>query len=102
LNFLYNGDDQNQFHTLNSEDILKKSIMKLYKHLKDFEDEIIHTNTKDYLIPTKLINQSSKILDDRINDYKKNDTTKESVNNLISNIFNKYKDHVKDKYIEIA
>ena len=99
---IYNGDDQNQFDTLNSEDILKKSIMKLYKHLKDFEDEIIQTNTKDYLIPTKLINQSSKILDDRINDYKKNDTTKESVNNLISNIFNKYKEHVKDKYIEIA
>jgi hypothetical protein len=99
---IYNGNDENQFDTLNSEDILKKSIMKLYKHLKDFEDEIIQTNTKDYLIPTKLINQSSKILDDRINDYKKNDTTKESVNNLISNIFNKYKDHVKDKYIEIA
>lgn len=99
---IYNGDHENQFDTLNSEDILKKSIMKLYKHLKDFEDEIIQTNTKDYLIPTKLINQSSKILDDRINDYKKNDTTKESVNNLISNIFNKYKDHVKDKYIEIA
>ena len=99
---IYNGDDENQFDTLNSEDILKKSIMKLYKHLKDFEDEIIQTNTKDYLIPTKLINQSSKILDDRINDYKKNDTTKESVNNLISNIFNKYKDHVKDKYIEIS
>ena len=76
--------------------------MKLYKHLKDIEDEIIQTNSKDYVIPTKLINQSSKILDDRINDYKKNDTTKESVNNLISNIFNKYKDHVKDKYIEIA
>jgi len=99
---IYNGHDENQFDTLNSEDILKKSIMKLYKHLKDFEDEIIQTNTKDYVIPTKLINQSSKILDDRINDYKKNDTTKESVNNLISNIFNKYKDHVKDKYIEIA
>jgi hypothetical protein len=99
---IYNGNDENQFDTLNSEDILKKSIMKLYKHLKDFEDEIIQTNTKDYLIPTKLINQSSKILDDRINDYKKNDTTKESVNNLISNIFNKYKDHIKDKYIEIA
>jgi seryl-tRNA synthetase len=79
LNFLYNGDDQNQFHTLNSEDILKKSIMKLYKHLKDFEDEIIHTNTKDYLIPTKLINQSSKILDDRINNiYYKNITTDSS------------------------
>ena len=79
MNFLYNGDDQNQFHTLNSEDILKKSIMKLYKHLKDFEDEIIHTNTKDYLIPTKLINQSSKILDDRINNiYYKNITTDSS------------------------
>ena len=53
--------------------------MKLYKHLKDFEDEIIHTNTKDYLIPTKLINQSSKILDDRINNiYYKNITTDSS------------------------
>jgi hypothetical protein len=99
---IYNGDDENQFYTLNSEDILKKSIMKLYKHLKDFEDEIIQTNCKEYVIPTTLINQSSKKLDEKINDYKKNDSVKESVNNLISDIFNKYKDDVKDKYIELS
>ena len=98
---IYKGDEKNQFDTIKSDEILKKSINKLHKHLRDFEDEIKETNYKKYVLPDKWINESSKMLEDRINDYKKNDNTKESVNNLITDIFNKHKDNVKDKYIEI-
>lgn len=98
---IYKGDEKNQFDTIKSDEILKKSINKLHKHLRDFEDEIKETNYKKYVLPDKWINESSKMLEDRINDYKKNDNTKESVNNLITDIFNKHKDNVKDKYIQI-
>ena len=99
---IYKGDEKNQFDTIKSDEIFKKSINKLYKHLRDFEDEIKETNYKKYVLPDKWINESSKMLEHKINDYKNNNNTKESVNNLISDIFNKHKDDIKDKYIDIS
>jgi hypothetical protein len=99
---IYKGDEENEFYTLKSDEIFNKSITKLYKHLKDFENEIIENNNKEYVLDKEIINKYAKITDSKIDNYKLNNNTKESVNNLISNIFNKHKDDIKDKYIEVS
>ena len=99
---IYKGDEENEFYTLKSDEIFNKSITKLYKHLKDFENEIIENNNKEYVLDKEIINKYAKITDSKIDNYKLNNNTKESVNNLISDIFNKHKDDIKDKYIEVS
>jgi len=99
---IYKGDEKDEFYTLKSDEIFNKSINKLYKHLKDFENEIIENNNKEYVLDKEIIDKYAKITDNKIDNYKLNTNTKESVNNLISDIFNKHKDNIKDKYIEVS
>ena len=99
---IYKGDEENQFYTLKSDEIFNKSINKLYKHLKDFENEIIENNNKKYVLDKEIIDKCAKLTDNKIESYNSNNNTKESVNNLISDIFNKHKDNIKDKYIEVS
>ncbi len=99
---IYKGTNENQFYTLKSDEIFNKAINKLYNHLKDFENEISENNNKEYIIDKEIIDKCAKITKDKIENYNENNNTKESVNNLLINIFNKHKDNVKDKYIEVS
>lgn len=98
---IYTGD-QDKFEKINIEDIIDKSMSKLYKHLKDFHQEIKDTNDINFQIDTEVIKHFSRTTKEKFDNYKKNEEIRKNVTDVITSIFNKYKGCTKDKYMEIS
>jgi hypothetical protein len=98
---IYTGNED-KFEKINIEDIIDKSMCKLYKHLKDFHQEMKDTNDINFKIDTEVINHFSKTTKEKFDNYKNNEDIRKNVTNIITSIFNKYKDCTKDKYMEIS
>ena len=83
-----------EYEAMHVKDILELSMDKIYKHLKDFFQEIIINNNS---IDKSII----KEIDIKYNNYKKNMDTKNNVNSYLSDIFDENKDKSIQKFIEI-
>lgn len=98
---IYTGDED-KFEKINIEDIIDKSMCKLYKHLKDFHQEMQDTNDINFKIDSEVMNHFSRTTKEKFDNYKKNEDIRKNVTNIITSIFNKYKDCTKDKYMQIS
>lgn len=72
------------------------------KGVKDFHQEMKDTNDINFKIDTEVINHFSKTTKEKFDNYKNNEDIRKNVTNIITTIFNKYKDYTKDKYMEIS
>jgi len=84
----------NQYEAMNMKDIFEVSMDKIYRHLRDFFEEIVDTNEN---IHTNIILD----IDSKYNNYKKNVITKKDVNNCLLNIFDENKNKSIEKFIEV-
>lgn len=82
-----------EYEAMHVNDILELSMDKIYKHLKDFFQEIITNNNS---IDKSII----KDIDAKYNNYKKNTDTKNNVNNYLTDIFDENKNKSIQKFIE--
>ena len=98
---IYTGN-KDKFEKININDVVDKSMFKLHKHLNDFYQEIEDTNDINYKIDTEVIKKFSKLTVEKFDNYKKNEEIRRNVTDIITSIFNKYKEYTKDKYKEIS
>ena len=98
---VYNGDEK-PFTKLKIEDIVDKSILKLYNHLKEFYTELTETNDLDFIIDKELIKKNLKLTEHKFNDFTSNEKIKGNVSNIISTIYNQHKTKTEQKYQSIS
>ena len=82
----------NEYEAMHVNDILDISMDKIYKHLRDFFEELFKNNSIDENV--------MKDIDKKYNRYKKNVEIKTDVNHCLSNIFEGNKDKSIQKFIE--
>jgi hypothetical protein len=90
------------FEKMKIEDIVDTSMIKLYNHLKDFYEELVEKNGEEYAIDEDMIEVSLKVAENKFNDYNNNKKTKEIVSQIVSTIYNKFKDCTKDTYKSLS
>lgn len=98
---IYKGGIDDQFKKMNIDDIVNQSMIKLHNHLKEFHEEIKNTNDLNFKIDTDIINNCSVNSKEKFNNFKNNDDVRKNVTDVLTSIFNKYKEPTKNKYIEI-
>lgn len=97
MGLIYEGD-KNTFSEMKIEDIVDKSLKKLYDHLHEFHDDISKSNVCNFMLDDTVINENMSIVDNKINNFNESQKVKQLVTQNISDIFNKYKTETKDKY----
>lgn len=94
---IYEGD-KNTFSEMKIEDIVDKSLKKLYDHLNEFHEDISNSNVCNFMLDNEIIKANMDIIEKKINGFNESDKIKQIVTQNISDIFNKYKTETKDKY----
>jgi len=94
---IYEGD-KNTFSEMKIEDIVDKSLKKLYDHLNEFHEDISKSNVYNFMLDNEIIKENMEIIEKKINGFNESDKIKQIVTQNISDIFNKYKTETKDKY----
>ena len=94
---VYNGSS---IVNMNIKEIVKKTMEKLHNHLCNFNKDIKNSNI--YNIDTKIIDNEIIAANNKYNDFKKNLTTQNNVNQYIKDIYDKKIDQTCKKYKEIA
>lgn len=98
---IYKGDSE-KFEKMKIEDIIDESMSKLYKHLKDFHQEIENTNNINFQIDNGIIKDSSRNTKMKFDNFQNNDITRKNVSDLLTSIFSKHSDITKQKYLEMV
>jgi hypothetical protein len=92
-------NDKKKYEPMTNKDIIEKSMNKIYKHLKDFYNEIINNNIND--ISEKSLKNELNELEKKYADFFKLEGAKNIVKNSFSNIYNTYKEDAENKYNEL-
>ena len=92
-------NDKKKYEPMTNKDIIDKSMNKVYKHLKDFYNEIINNNIND--ISEKSLKNELNELEKKYTDFFKLEGAKNIVKNSFSNIYNTYKEDAENKYNEL-
>ena len=108
LNVILSNDDagivyknqKDKYKPMSNKDIIEKSMKKIYKHLKEFYNEIINNNIND-LSETALLNEINE-LEKKYNKFFILEDVKNIVKNSFTLIFNKNKDKSSDIYNNIV
>ena len=79
-----------KFITMNMQDIIDKSMDKLNKHLKDFYKESL--KDEEFIIMDKIFHEQIKNIENKYNDFKKNDEIKKKVEEFITQMYDKKKE----------
>ena len=83
-----------KFITMNIQDIIDKSMDKLNKHLKDFYKESL--KDEEFIIMDKIFHEQIKNIENKYNDFKKNEEIKKKVEDFITQMY----DNKKEKAIK--
>ena len=97
MGLIYEGD-KNTFSEMKIEDIVDKSLKKLYDHLNEFHDDISKSNVCNFVLDDDILKENMEIIEKKINGFNESEKIKHIVTQNISDIFNKYKTETKDKY----
>jgi len=100
MGLIYEGE-KNTFSEMKIEDIIDKSLKKLYEHLQEFHEDISKSNVCNFMLDDNIIKENMSIIDKKINNYNDSERVKQVVTQNLSEIFNKYKTETKDKYQSI-
>lgn len=100
MGLIYEGE-KNTFSEMKIEDIIDKSLKKLYDHLHEFHDDISKSNVCNFMLDDNIIKENMLIIDKKITNYNDSERVKQVVTQNLSDIFNKYKTETKDKYQSI-
>ena len=79
-----------KFITMNIQDIIDKSMDKLNKHLKDFYKESLKDD--EFVIMDKIFHEQLKNVENKYDDFKKNDEIKKKVEDFITQMYDKKKE----------
>jgi hypothetical protein len=96
---IYKGSE---FEEMKIEDIIDKSVLKIYNNLKEMYNEIQENNDMNFILDPSIINQNLKLTENKFNEYNSNEKTKEVVSQIISSIYNQHKDTTEEKYKVIS
>ena len=96
---IYKGSE---FEEMKIEDIIDKSVLKIYNNLKEMYNEIQENNDMNFILDQSIINQNLKLTENKFNEYNSNEKTKEVVSQIISSIYNQHKDTTEEKYKVIS
>jgi hypothetical protein len=104
LNVILNDDnvgivyknEKNKYEIMKNKDIIEKSMDKVYKHLKDFYNEIINDNIND--LSESSLKYELNELEKKYNNFFKLEEAKNIVKNSFSHIYNTYKEEAEEKY----
>ena len=89
-------NDIEKFINMKTNDILDKAMYKIYNHLMDFYNEMLE---KNYNYSDLQIQRNN--IEKKKDDYNKNKNTKENVKNILIQMFDKNKDKVIDRFLEL-
>lgn len=89
---IYKNDNE-KFQSMKSEDIIEKTMCKIYKHLIDFHKDIKTNETYSN------IDNHINIVKDKLNTFNKSIDIKEKVKDIMISIFDKEKDKVIEKFL---
>lgn len=82
--------NKNNFEIMDIKDIVEKSMDKLYNQLNKFHKEIEESN--EYNIQKHFLDEEKKVIEQKYNDYKINETIRNKVTSFIKDIYNKKKE----------
>ena len=85
--------DNNSIHI---NDIIDKSMTKLYKHLKQFYDEMKEDN--EYKICSVYLDNEKTIIDNKYDEYQNNENTQKIVQNHLIDLYDKNKEKTLNNY----
>ena len=86
---------EDKFVNLNNDEIIVKTMYKLYNHLLKFYNEI-----KEEDLMNKDLNKHKYNLKEKYDDFNNNNMTKEIVKNILLDIFHNKKEEVLEKFSE--
>ena len=92
-----NNDDK--FITMNIKDIIEQSMDKLNKHLNDFYEESLKDD--EFVLMNKIFENQKLKIEDKYLDFKNNSNVKEKVQEFITDIFDKKKEHAIQLYNQV-
>jgi len=95
LGIVYKNDTE-KFKEMNINDIIDKSMTKLYKHLKQFYDEIKEDN--EYKICSVYLDNEKTIIDNKYDEYQNNENTQKIVQNHLIDLYDKNKEKTLNNY----
>ena len=106
LNVILNDDNvgmvyknnKNKYEHMSKQDIIKISMEKVYKHLKDFYSEIINNNIND--ISEIALNNELKELEKKYSRFFRLEDAKNIVQNSFTSIYTLNKEKAENKYCE--
>jgi len=108
LNVLINSDkntgivyknDIERFIPMNVDDIIDKSMYKLYNHLKTFSKDIKENN--EFQIDNKIFDSEINLIENKYNEYNKNKLIQQNVQNHMIDIYNKNKKKIYNNFCVI-
>ena len=88
-----------KFITMNIKDIIEQSMEKLNKHLNDFYKESV--NDDEFVIMNKIFENQKINIDNKYLDFKNNINIQSKVQEFITDIFDKKKDHAIKLYNQV-
>ena len=92
-------NDHEQFKEMGLTEIMDKSMKKLYKHLKQFYDEIKDDN--EYNICNQYLDQEKTMIDNKYEEYQKNHDTQKIVQDHLISLYDKNKEKTLSNYKNI-
>jgi hypothetical protein len=95
---IYKNDNE-QFKEMGLTEIMDKSMKKLYKHLKQFYDEIKDDN--EYNICNQYLDQEKTMIDNKYEEYQKNHDTQKIVQDHLISLYDKNKEKTLSNYKNI-
>jgi hypothetical protein len=98
LGIVYKNDTE-KFKEMNINDIIDKSMTKLYKHLKQFYNEIKEDN--EYKICSDYLDNEKIIIDNKYDEYQNNQKTQKIVQNHLIDLYDKNKEKTLNNYKNI-
>ena len=95
MGIVYKNDEE-RFKEMNINDIVDKSMTKLYRHLKKFYEEIKDDN--EYGIYNKYLDEENKMIEIKYDDFQRNLSTQKIVQSHLMDIYDKNKDKTITNY----
>lgn len=91
--------EKNKYEPMSNKEIIEKSMEKIYKHLKNFYNEIINNNIND--LSEIALNNELKELEKKYNRFFTLEEAKNIVKNSFTSIYNKNKDKAENIYYDM-
>jgi hypothetical protein len=87
---------KNKYEAMTKNEIIDKSMKKVYNHLKEFYKELIKNNTEDLSI--LCLENELKVFERKYTDFLKLEDAKKIVNNTFSKLYNDKNDDARNIY----